>query len=58
MPQLHAFIPFRDNVERAAATGVRWVAHPGGSIRDADVRAAAQELGVTVLETGVRWFLH
>jgi AICAR transformylase/IMP cyclohydrolase PurH len=53
-----AFIPFRDNIDRAAATGVTWVAHPGGSVRDESVRAAAEELGVTVIETGVRCFLH
>ena len=53
-----AFIPFRDNVDRAAMTGVRYVAHTGGSVRDEDVREAARELGVTVIETGVRCFLH
>lgn len=53
-----AFIPFRDNVDRAAATGVRYVAHAGGSMRDASVREAARELGVAVFETGVRCFLH
>ncbi len=53
-----AFIPFRDNVDRAAMTGVSYVAHTGGSVRDEDVREAARELGVTVIETGVRCFLH
>jgi AICAR transformylase/IMP cyclohydrolase PurH len=53
-----AFIPFRDNVDRAAHTGVRFVAHTGGSVRDEDVRTAAAELGVRVVETGVRCFLH
>ncbi len=53
-----AFIPFRDNVDRAAMTGVRYVAHTGGSVRDEDVREAARGLGVTVIETGVRCFLH
>ncbi len=53
-----AFIPFRDNIDRAAATGVTFVAHAGGSMRDESVRAAAAELGVRVLETGVRCFLH
>ena len=53
-----AFIPFRDNIDRAASTGVSFVAHAGGSVRDESVRAAAAELGVTVVETGVRCFLH
>jgi AICAR transformylase/IMP cyclohydrolase PurH len=53
-----AFIPFRDNIDRAAQTGVSYVAHAGGSMRDESVRYAAAELGVTVLETGLRCFLH
>ena len=53
-----AFIPFRDNIDRAAQCGVKHVAHAGGSIRDESVRTAAAELGVTVIETGVRCFLH
>ncbi len=53
-----ALIPFRDNIDRAAHTGVSYVAHAGGSLRDESVRAAAAELGVTVLETGLRCFLH
>ncbi len=53
-----AFIPFRDNIDRAALTGVTFVAHAGGSLRDESVRAAAGELGVTVVETGTRYFLH
>ena len=53
-----AFIPFRDNIDRAAQSGVKHVAHAGGSIRDESVRAAAAEHAVTVIETGVRCFLH
>ena len=53
-----AYIPFRDNIDRSASTGVSVVAHAGGSMRDESVRAAAAELGVTVIETGVRCFLH
>jgi phosphoribosylaminoimidazolecarboxamide formyltransferase / IMP cyclohydrolase len=53
-----AFIPFRDNVDRAAATGVRYVAHPGGALRHESVAAAAREHGITVFETGVRCFFH
>jgi phosphoribosylaminoimidazolecarboxamide formyltransferase / IMP cyclohydrolase len=53
-----AFIPFRDNLDRAAATGVKYVAHAGGSIRSASVHEAAEQHGITVLETGVRCFYH
>ena len=53
-----AFIPFRDNIDRAALTGVTYVAHAGGSLRDESVRTAAEGLGVTVVETGMRCFLH
>ncbi len=53
-----AFIPFRDNIDRAALTGIRFVAHAGGAVRDEGIRAAAREHGVTVIETGARFFLH
>ena len=51
-------IPFPDNVERAARSGVRTIVHPGGSARDDEVAAAASRLGVTIVETGVRAFHH
>lgn len=53
-----AFIPFRDNIDRAARTGVRYVAHPGGALREKDVRSAAREHGIEMIETGVRCFFH
>lgn len=53
-----ALIPFDDNIHRAAMTGVRYVAHTGGSIRDRSVRQAAAEQGIELIETGLRWFLH
>lgn len=53
-----AFFPFSDNIERARASGVRYVAEPGGSIRDADVIAAADRLGMTLAFTHVRLFHH
>ena len=53
-----AFIPFRDNIDRAAQTGVRYIAHAGGALRDETIRHAAEECGVTLLETGIRCFLH
>jgi AICAR transformylase/IMP cyclohydrolase PurH len=53
-----AFFPFGDNIERAARSGVRYIAQPGGSIRDDDVIAACDRLGVTMAFTGVRLFHH
>ena len=53
-----AYIPFRDNIDRAARSNVRIVAHPGGSVRDDDVRSACEQYGITLIETGVRCFLH
>jgi phosphoribosylaminoimidazolecarboxamide formyltransferase/IMP cyclohydrolase len=53
-----AFLPFRDNVDRAGAAGARYVAQPGGSTRDADVIAACDEHGMTMVFTGVRLFHH
>ncbi len=53
-----AFIPFRDNIDRAAASGVTAVAQAGGSARDTDVVAAADEYGMAMALTGLRLFLH
>jgi phosphoribosylaminoimidazolecarboxamide formyltransferase / IMP cyclohydrolase len=53
-----AAIPFRDNIDRAAAAGVTHVVQSGGSKRDAEVIAAADEHGMVMLHTGVRHFLH
>ena len=53
-----AYIPFRDNIDRASRSNVRWVAHTGGSLRDAEVAEAAARYGMTVMATGVRLFLH
>ncbi|BAM02897.1 phosphoribosylaminoimidazolecarboxamide formyltransferase [Phycisphaera mikurensis] len=53
-----AFIPFRDNLDRAAASGVTAVAQAGGSARDADVVAAANEHQMAMAMTGIRLFLH
>jgi phosphoribosylaminoimidazolecarboxamide formyltransferase/IMP cyclohydrolase len=52
------FFPFRDNIDVAAKAGVRAVVQPGGSIRDADVIAAADEHGIPMVFTGVRHFRH
>ena len=53
-----AFFPFRDNLDRAARSNVRYVAQAGGSKRDADVIAAADEHAMVMAITGRRLFLH
>ena len=53
-----AFFPFGDNVERAAMSGVTYVAEPGGSIRDDDVIDTADRHGMVVAFTGIRLFHH
>lgn len=53
-----AFFPFRDGVDAAAAAGVRAIVQPGGSIRDEEVTAAADEHGVAMVMTGRRMFRH
>jgi AICAR transformylase/IMP cyclohydrolase PurH len=53
-----AFIPFPDNLDRAARTNVQYVAQTGGSARDDVVSQAAAEYGMTMLHTGLRLFLH
>ena len=53
-----AFIPFRDNIDRAAMSGVRYVVQPGGSVRDDDVAAACAEYGIAMAISGVRLFHH
>ena len=53
-----AFFPFPDGIEAAAKNGVTAVAQPGGSVKDADVIAAADALGLAMVLTGVRHFRH
>ena len=53
-----AFFPFRDGVDQAAEAGVAAIVQPGGSVRDAEVIAAADEHGITMVFTGVRLFRH
>lgn len=53
-----AFFPFRDGLDAVAAAGVRAVVQPGGSVRDAEVIAAADEHGVVLVFTGQRHFRH
>ena len=53
-----AFIPFRDNIDRASRSNVKYVVHAGGSVRDAEVAAAADEYGMVLVRSGLRCFLH
>jgi len=53
-----AFFPFRDGVDQAAEAGVRAIVQPGGSVRDAEVIAAADERGIAMVFTGRRQFRH
>jgi phosphoribosylaminoimidazolecarboxamide formyltransferase/IMP cyclohydrolase len=53
-----AFFPFRDGLDNAAAAGVTAVIQPGGSIRDEEVIAAADEHGIAMVFTGMRHFRH
>ena len=53
-----AFFPFPDSIEEAAVAGVAAVIQPGGSVRDAEVIAAADRLNLTMLFTGRRHFRH
>lgn len=52
------FIPFRDNLDRAVRSGVSYVVQPGGSLRDPDVVAAADEHGIWMAFSGLRLFYH
>ena len=52
------FFPFRDNIDRAARSGVSYVAEPGGSSRDKDIIKAADEHGMTLVFTHSRLFHH
>lgn len=52
------FFPFDDSVRTAAAAGIIAIVQPGGSLRDKDSIAAANELGIVMVLTGIRHFLH
>ena len=53
-----AFFPFSDNIERAKKSGVKYIAEPGGSIRDDLVIECADKYGMTIAFTGMRLFHH
>ncbi len=53
-----AFFPFPDGLQTLTAAGVKAIVHPGGSVRDDEVTAAAAEAGITLYLTGARHFAH
>jgi phosphoribosylaminoimidazolecarboxamide formyltransferase/IMP cyclohydrolase len=53
-----AFFPFSDSVEIAAKVGISAIIQPGGSIKDEDVIKKSDELGIAMVFTGIRHFLH
>ncbi len=53
-----AFFPFRDGVDEAAAAGIAAIIQPGGSVKDGEVIAAADEHGIAMVLTGMRQFRH
>jgi len=53
-----AYFPFRDGIDELAKGGIASIAQPGGSIRDAEIIAAADEHGIAMVFTGLRLFKH
>ncbi len=53
-----AFFPFGDNIERAYQSGVKYIAQPGGSVRDDNVIEACNKYGIVMAHTGLRLFHH
>ena len=53
-----AFFPFGDNIERAHKSGVKYIAQPGGSVRDDNVIETCNKYGMVMAFTGIRLFHH
>ena len=53
-----AFLPFRDSIDAAAEAGITAIIQPGGSIRDDEIIAAANEHNIAMIFTGMRHFRH
>ena len=53
-----AFFPFEDNIERAVKSGVKYIAQPGGSVRDQNVIECCDNFGIAMAMTGIRLFHH
>ena len=54
----YAFFPFGDNIERAHKSGVKYIAQPGGSVRDDNVIETCNKYGMVMAFTGIRLFHH
>jgi phosphoribosylaminoimidazolecarboxamide formyltransferase/IMP cyclohydrolase len=52
------FFPFRDNIDRAFKSGVRYIVQPGGSVRDEDILLACNDYGILMIHSGMRLFHH
>lgn len=50
----NAFIPFRDNIDRASKSNITYVAQPGHSLRDREVQEATEQYGMVMMDTGLR----
>lgn len=53
-----AFFPFPDSIEYAAKAGIKWILQPGGSVKDQEIFAVAENLGVNIIISGQRHFRH
>jgi phosphoribosylaminoimidazolecarboxamide formyltransferase / IMP cyclohydrolase len=53
-----AFFPFRDNIDRARKSGVKYIVQPGGSLRDESVITACNEYGIVMAYSSIRLFHH
>ena len=53
-----AFFPFRDSIDHASKYGVQFVAQPGGSVADDEIKTACEEYGMTMAFTNLRLFHH
>ena len=52
------FFPFRDNIDRARQSGVRYIVQPGGSVRDDEVIASCDEYNTVMITNSIRLFHH
>jgi phosphoribosylaminoimidazolecarboxamide formyltransferase/IMP cyclohydrolase len=53
-----AFFPFRDNIDRASRSGVKYIVQPGGSVKDDDVIRACNSYGMVMAISNIRLFHH
>ena len=53
-----AFFPFRDNIDKCAQNGVKYIIQPGGSVADESIIKACNEYGISMYLSGIRIFTH